>query len=791
MNNPQDFTDFEEQSINDYIKQYTKYWYLFVLGIMIALGCAYVYLRYAERTYNTSSTIIVKDESKGGGAAELAAFSELSYFQNAFSDNMESELVILQSKTLIAQAVKNLDLNVRYFFDGNIKTSELYEYVPFKVKYLSIKDTLEQLPPQLDITVANDESFELSYKGGSNATHQFGDVLNLSFGSITVLPNQINSEDFRKYLDKKINVTYTSVEAESAKYQSLLNVNSSGIKSEVVNLSIESPIPARAEDFINQLVYVYNQDAINDKSLIAKKTSKFIDSRLAIITKELDSVESNKEYFKSSNRLTDIDAEAQIVLQSVNEFDKRQVDTSTQLEIVNSMVEYMEEAESGELLPSSIGAVAPEVTPSVNTYNQLILERNNMLQNATGEHPVVKNLNAEISQLQSTIVSSLKSQQQNYKMALRDLNYQESKLNSKLSRVPTQEKMFRGIVRQQNIKEQLYLFLLQQREETNISLAVTSAKAKVVDPAFSGKTPVAPKKSFIYLIAFVLGLLLPFLAIYIYNLLDTKIANRRDVEKGAKGAQIIGEIPRLRRNEDDLVKDNDHSILAESFRILRTNLQYLLVNKKESIGKNKRIFVTSTIKGEGKTFVAFNLALTLAATGKKVVLIGADIRNPQLQRYLPSKHKSNQGLTEYIVDKSIKIDDIANQSDFNPNLDLILSGAIPPNPAELLMNTRVGEFFEEVTPMYDYVIVDTAPSMLVTDTMILNEYTQTTLYVIRAGYTDKKLLEFPQDAIKENRLSNVSFVLNNVRMSNFGYGNKYGYTYTAEKKSFWNRLFNN
>jgi capsular exopolysaccharide synthesis family protein len=519
---------------------------------------------------------------------------------------------------------------------------------------------------------------------------------------------------------------------------------------------------------------------------VAQKTSNFIDSRLEIITRELDSVERNKEQFKSSNRLTNIEAEAQLILETASEFNNRQLDVATQLEFSNTMIDYMEKSSSNDLLPTNIGLNGDNISESVTNYNQLILQRNRLLKNSTDKNPVVVNVNTQIEQIRSTILSSLKNTNNQLKVSLRGLNYQESALNSRISKVPSKEKIFRGIERQQTIKEQLYLFLLQQREEASIKLAVTSPKAKVVDLAASSKTPVSPNRSLILLGAVLAGFLLPGILIYGYQLLDSKVRNRSDIERLMPSTPILGEVPKLKKNEPQLVEQNDRSVLAESFRILRTNLQYLFVNSDV-----KKIFVTSTVKGEGKTFVAFNLALTIALTGKKVVLVGADIRNPQLHRYLPDIHKNEKGLTEFIIDPSLTVNDLAHTSEKNKDLSIILSGVIPPNPAELLLQQRTSDFFTELEQQYDYIIVDTAPSMLVTDTILLNPLADIMLYVVRAGYTDKRLIEFPKDAIEDGRLSQVNFVLNNVDLNHFGYGNKYGYTYSEDttEKGFFKKLF--
>jgi capsular exopolysaccharide synthesis family protein len=788
MRNPQQE---KEHSLREIVDQYTRFWFLFVLGLIVALVVAHIYLTYSTNYYLSSATVIIKDE-KSGEASELAAFSDLGGFLNRYGGSkIENELAIFRSKRIIREAVKQLNLNITYESVGTFKDGELYSYKPFVVQYLSFNDsTNSRQAPTLYFEVMSPINYKLENTSGDiNSTYIFGEKVVLPFGEITVIPVLDNGKRFENFIGKTVAVTYRDIDALALAYQKRIQVSNDIKNSNVVQLSLKSPVREKAEDFINELVDQYNEDAIHDRGQVAKKTSDFIDSRLVIITRELDSVERNKEQFKSSNRLTNIEAEAQLILESASEFEKKQFDVNTQLELANTMIEYMEQASNNDLLPSNIGLESENVTQDVNNYNALILHRNKLLRTSTAKNPVVVNVNNQIDGIRSSILSSLKNTTNALKISLRDLNFQETSLNSKLSRVPNTEKVYRGIERQQAIKEQLYLFLLQQREEASISLAVTSSKAKVVDTAFSSRAPISPNRPLIYLGAGLAGLLLPFLFIYAGSLLDNKVNNRRDVEKGLGETSLIGEIPKLKKGEEELIQINDRSILAESFRILRTNLQYLFINKLDNGHKANTVFVTSTIKGEGKTFVAFNLALTLAQTGKQVALVGADIRNPQLQRYLPKESQSRKGLTEYIIDPTLSITDLAAKSRYNENLSVVLSGTIPPNPAELLMEDRTKAFFEEIRDIYDYVVVDTAPSMLVTDTIIINKLADVTLYVIRANYTEKRLLEFPTDAIADGRLVNVAAVLNNVTLNNFGYGNKYGYSYSDEKKSFFKRLF--
>ncbi len=781
-----------EVSIRELLDQYVRYWYLFVLGVIVMLVGAVIYLRYTTVLYQSKATVIIKDEKSGGGAAELAAFSDLGGFLNRFSNSkIENELAIFNSRRIIKEVVKELDLNVVYESVGTIKTTEVYENKPFLVRFLSFSDSIgNKNIPKLFIEAESQTTINIEIENSGIAeTYNFGDKIKLPFGTLTVLP-ATNGDVMEGILGKTYAVKYHDLEKVAASYQQKINVLNEIKNSNVVLLSMQSPVPAKAEDFIDELIFQYNKDAINDRGQVAKKTSDFIDSRLAIITRELDSVEGNKEQFKSKNRLTNIEAQAQLVLETASEFDKKEFDIATQLSLANTMIEYMEDTSTNDLLPANIGLEGEGLGESVANYNALVQQRNRLLKTSTSKNPVVINVNQQLEGLRANILSGLKNKTEGLKISMRELNYQESALNSKLTEVPTQEKIYRGIERQQLIKEQLYLFLLQQREEASISLAVTAPKAKIVDQASTAAVPVAPKKMLVYLGAGLSGLLIPFLFLYSRKLLNNKINNRRDVELALPNLNVIGEIPRLSKGEDDLVRINDRSILAESFRILRTNLQYLFINKLSPSNTANTVFVTSTIKGEGKTFVAFNLALTVALTGKKVALVGADIRNPQLHRYLSDDKKDMKGLTEYIIDDSLTLQEITAQSRENDHLSIVLSGTIPPNPAELLMSNRTDLFFSQLKENFDFVVVDTAPSMLVADTILINKLADVTLYVLRANYTEKRLLEFVNDAVADKRLNNVALILNGVSMNNFGYGNKYGYSYSSEKRSFFKKLRN-
>ena len=496
-------------------------------------------------------------------------------------------------------------------------------------------------------------------------------------------------------------------------------------------------------------------------------------------------MESDIEVFKEDNKLIDLSTESQLLTANSEQFKQEIENYRIQLELAQILQDYVASSNSETTIPANIGIAESNINSAIQTYNQTLLERNRLLRGATNENPVVQDLNANLKILKQEITSNLKSTVNGLQVNLKNLYTQAGKVDSRIFSVPNQERQFRGIERQQNIKEALYLFLLQKREESVLSLAIAPPKAKVVDSAYGGGV-ISPNSNSIMLGAILAGLLIPFGVIYIRRLLNNKIERRDDIEKITRAIPIVGELPKIQKGESDLVVENDRSILAESFRILTTNLQYLLVNA-EKEDKGYCMYVTSTVKGEGKTFTSINLAMTLANTGKKVVVVGADLRNPQLQRY-DSSSRSFLGVSDFLVNPDLKVEDLIHESQFHNNLKLFLSGSIPPNPAELLRQSKFGTMLQTLQEHFDYVIVDTAPSMLVADTFLISKYADLILYVTRAGYTEKTLIDFAVDSTAAGKLHDVSFVINDVKTANFGYGNKYGYAYGQTQPSLWERF---
>src|SRR5690606_6857476 len=442
---------------------------------------------------------------------------------------------------------------------------------------------------------------------------RYGNPVDLGFATIVITKAVPSAKTTKSGVSLfPVEVRFSAIDRVASSYREKVQLSLTDKNSSLIDLTLNDPVKEKARDILDQLILEYNRQAIEDKNLVATNTARFIEDRLAIITQELDSVETGKEEFKESNQLTDIEAESQMFIENISDFNKKRQEVATQLELSNAMLEYINSDSQSDLLPANRGMSEAGVNAAIAEYNSLVLERNRVLSGSTERNPVVISLTDQLEQIKGNVIVSLQRMRSNLLISQRELSRQAGEMGSKIAAVPGKEKQFRGILRQQNIKEALYLFLLQKREETSLSLAVTAPKAKIVDSAYTLNNPVAPKGKIILLAAFILGIMIPFLSIYLKNLFNNKVHSQKDMQKAVKRIPIVGEIPKVGRNEDELIVKNDRSVLSEAFRILHTNLQYLLVNSGSGEEQGEILFVSSTVKGEGKTFIAFNLALTLA-----------------------------------------------------------------------------------------------------------------------------------------------------------------------------------
>lgn len=767
----------EQNSINELIKPYLKKWKWFALFVLIMVGLAILYLKKTSPTYQMTSTVLIRDVKKS--ALDFGMMSELTSFGGRSTSSINNEMELMKSKRLVKEVVENLAIQTKIFSKKGLRKDELYgDDAPFKIKVLTQKkiDPAEKILP-LQVSLSG-EKIILSADNIKTISTQYGKTVNLPYANIMFIHNRGFAESKLENLGN-ISVEYSTVDNAVSNLQKSLDISLVDRDATVIGITIKQENREKGKNIVNTLVEVYNLDAINDKNSESKKTKEFIDERLAIITDELGRVEDQKERFKNANQITDIPTETQLNLTNAAATRARLLETDTQIEISNDLIGYLSKQGTNQVLPSTVGLNNPSASSNITIYNQLVLERNKLLENATPQNPAIVDLTKQIANLRAAVMDNLIKNRASLNETRQQMLSEQNMLSSKIRKVPAWEKMFRNIERQQSIKENLYLILLQKREETAIVLANTIPKAKILDEAYASEKPVSPKKVSTLGIALVIGLLIPGLLVYLLEVLNNKLRSRHDLEI-LSGGSIIGELPSLGKADSELVNLNDLSPVAESFRILATNLNFLLPKK----DKGKIVFVTSTVKGEGKTFTSVNLALTLANKGTKVIIIGADIRNPQLQRYNPEK-KGIEGLTEYLYDSGRQAADIIHTSTFNLHCDMIYSGSIPPNPTELLSNGRINELLDELKPMYDYIIVDTAPLMLVTDTFLFSEMADATIYVTRSKYTEKSLIGFANKAINEKKIRNVAFVINDVKKEFFSYGNKYGYGYNVTPPKKW------
>ena len=780
-------------SLKDIISTYTKHWKWFVLSVFVMLGLAYVYLRYATPEFASAAKLeIVEDKNSN---SELSAFTDMKMLTGG-NNTVEDEIQILNSRSNFIEVVKNLGLNVKLIALGNIKSSEIYNDKPIKINFISNDSIINQASFDFFIELTSDNTFGYSEEvDGVSKIISYGNKVSTALGDIVITPNL---PYFNAYRAKKLKVSINPVYRVAEAYQAKLMIEPSSETSTIVSISINDPVQKKATDIISNLIMTYNANAIKDKKMVADKTAEFINARIREISTDLTSTDQTAEDFKSSRGITDIASEANLAM-NVGASSRQELENAKmQLNIASGVKEYVSGENGYEVLPTNIGLSDPTIANTTAKYNELVSERNRLLQSADAKNPIIVNLDQQLNSLKQTMTSSLEGMERNLGMQVNNLSGQLARMNSIRYSAPKNERELTDITRQQQTTESLYLYLLQKREESQISAASSPAQSIIIDAAHAvGNKPVSPKRSLTFLAAVLLGFLIPFGIIYSNDLLDNKIHNKIGLEKLLDNkVPVLAELPRILKKDSKLITKNDRSVLSESLRILRTNLDYLIKSKKES--KNNIIYVTSSVPGEGKTFLASNLAMVFASTDKKVVLIGADIRNPKLYNFFThpeidnlSKSKSvkNLGLTEYLHDDDVTVKDIINPMlAYTNSIDVIYSGKIPPNPTELLMNPKMQVLLETVSKLYDYVIVDTAPLLVVTDTLLISEYADHTIYVTRAGITENRVLDYPMKLKEEGKLNGLTFVVNGVNDSNLGYGGKYGYGYGKTTTKWW-KLF--
>ena len=749
-------------NIKKEIMKYVKHWYWILLSMLLCYAAAHIYLRYTDAQY-ASKTTLQFPESK---TKATGALGDLQTLGTGLKDNSElqSEATAIVSKPLLSKVVENLHLNVSYYGVGTIKEPELYTSAPIDVKVIHFNtNKFPSVTYILEPITSN--KFKLS-EGGlpkGKDIFNFGENIKLPMGTLL-----FNKKSLGNIPNIKIHIRSTSTVI--AELERAVSISLPPNKGMMMDISMVSTNAQKSEDILNEITKLYNEEGVKDRNQEAQYTQDFINERLEVITADLDGIEGQKEGFKRQNQITDIDAQANLALGNLNENQKKIIELQTQLDMVNSIVA----ASQGEkLLPSNMG-LSSATESYITKYNDLVLLKNKTSKQATSLNPSMIELNKEIVEVKNAIKQNLQESRANLQVQLGRLQGEVLMDRNTIQQYPTQEKTFRSIERQRTLKEQLYLYLLQKREENAITLAVKAPKAKIINPAYTTGI-VSPKSQEIIMGALLLGLILPLSIIFVFNFLDTKIRNKEDILSKVPNANIIGEIP-FHEKDDAIVSVNGFSHHSESFRILCSNLKFILKAKNNTPSKGGVILITSSMKGEGKTAIAMNIALTLA-TGAKTLLIGADIRRPQLQRYV-GKHL--EGLTDFLIDDHKSIDQFIKKSNYHPQLDVLVSGSQAPNPTDLLEMDKFDIMLDELKQRYQYVILDSAPVMMVSDTLHLLEVVDIVNYIIKADETEKEVLGFINEFKEQHNEHKIMFTLNGVTPENSTYSAKYGEGYFQE-----------
>ena len=790
--NNQYLSENESEDLKRIIYKYLHYWPWFAGAVLVMVILAGLYLRYSSEIYQTNAEIKILDAKDSG--LDLSGLQGASTLFEMNEVNLENETQIITSRRLLTKVINNLDLNTRYYTVGQIKSSELWKNdLPFKVNW-KLPDTLiakNEPAPLIYVDFVSNSNFQISTEETElSKKFTYGNQITVDNYTFEIVLNPEFSGELTPFLENSYSFQYISTEKLLQSFVNILTVQPVGEQSEILNITIKGENQAKNEAILNELVGQFNQDGIEDKRLISKRTGEFIEKRLIGLTKELDTVETGLVDYKQEADLVTLESSATQLFSKEGSAEMKRFEVETQLAVTKSFKDELINGEPFSLLPANIGIESPSINELTATYNEKVLTRNKLLISSTAQNPMIVNLEERLNGVKQNIIGSVNSYVNSLQISLQNLEQREAISSSKLNTIPKKEKRIRMIERQQAIKEKLYLFLLQKREEAALQYAITSPTIKIVDYAYTQPQPISPKKKIILLAALILGLLIPFGILYLRFLLNTKVQNKEQVQKIVGDIPIVAEVPQLEKNSGDIIRPNDRTVLAEAFRILRTNINYFKpTNKKES----EVIYVTSTTKGEGKTFTAVNLAITLASAQKKVALIGCDLRNPQLHIYL-KRDKNRTGVSSYLFDKNVGFDDLILKDPLKyGNLDIALSGNIPPNPAELLLNGRFEQLLEEAKARYDYVVVDTAPTILVTDTFLISPLADTIVYLIRAGHTDLRLLEHIKDVRKNKKLKNLGLVINGLdEKGHYGYNYGYGYGYDEDqliksKYKFWKR----
>ncbi len=773
---PADITPFDDTdasqdmiSFQKIISKLLSLWPWLIVSISISLGIAFFYFTTSSRQYKIRASVLVQDDKKSaelGGASILQDFGLLGG-----KSNVDNEAEIFKSRTLMEQVVKNMQLNIHYFIPGKLKDTEIYSESPVTLTILNASDSFSgnSLPYKLEFDKANITNFTLS----NEVTHikgHFGDTLLLKEGTAVITPSKGLA---RWPIDQTLDIAIGSLDGTTQFYMASLTVEIPNDEVSVIYLTLTETLTEKGQKILNALINTYLQANVNDKNRIADSTMRFIDERLSLVTHELSGIEKDIEGFKTKNKLTDLSEQSRILLDNTSEFSKQQTNQEVQLSVIEALEQFLKNNQNNaRIVPSSLAMQDPNFVALVQRYNEMQLERDKMLLSHTPQHPSVLSLDGQLINLKGELLSSINSVKQGYHVSISELQKRNTGVEGMISKVPSRERIFLDYSRQQAIKQELYLFLLKKQEETAISKSSTLANARIIDQAKAESSPFKPKKSMMMMTAFLAGLLLPLVISFGKDYFNNRVNSIEDIN-ALTSVPVLAEIGH--NNEKDIVTISlkSRQLIAEQLRSLRTNLQYLLPGEHE-----KTILVTSSMSGEGKSFLSINLCAALALAGKKVILLELDLRKPKISDNLNLR---KVGFSNYIISNDDNWQQWIQPSGVDDNFSVFPSGPLPPNPTELLMLPKTQQLFRDLKNHYDYILIDSPPVGLVTDAEIMASHSDATLYVVRHRFTFKQQITLIEKFNRKKVMPKINIIVNDVliKKQGYGYGYSYGYGYGA------------
>lgn len=773
-------------SIRELLDKYLVYWRWLLCSVVIFLVLGWIYARYQTPSYESIASVLIEQEKNSGMASEeIGMLKDLGLASGG--GVLEDEIELYQSRSLMERVVRELNLHWKFQIVGTktgLVRSELYDSNPIRIRSVEADSLFYDKHYEFEVTLTSNNEYTIT--SGNELvgnSYKYGAILQLPIGKIILE----KTNDFKNNrVRNRILISVAPVSEVATNIRKNLSVESASKEANILILKVKGNNVEKNNAILNKIIAVHQENAVNNKNEVVKNTTAFINDRMKFIAAELTDVEKKGEDYKSEHHLVDVTTDAATYLTKESDIEKKVVEASIEMSLADFMNEVISEQNGYEqLLPANLGFKDPSIGEMTTQYNTLVLERNRLHETSGSKHPGVARIESQLASLRRSLENSLRNMRNSSQMELKKLKSEEQIYQSKISSIPQFEREYRDIFRQQQIKESLYLFLLQKREQNEISLAATVANSRVIDAAYSTGIPVSPKKSLIYLISFVLGILIPVGIIYLRSLLNNKIVSRTDLD--SSGLTVVGDIPEVKDKEKLKVWAHPQSNIAEAFRVLRTNLSFVASSENEGC---KIIGITSSLSGEGKSSTSVNLAFIFASTGKKVLLIGLDLRKPRIKDILELKH--GPGLSNYLVNHDLIANDIINVVEsHDQSISVIQAGDIPPNPSELLMNQRLDELIGELRKEFDYIILDNAPSGLVIDAVTTNRFTDVSLYIIRSGMIDKRYQNHILDLKNQGKLKNLYVMMNAVKSKggSYSYSYSYGYGEDMEKKPWWKRLF--